>query len=197
MRNIQRRPQSGRNARIAACAALAMTPLVSRPAGAAVTDSGVSGFTIEETVHIAADDGRVYAALIAPAHWWSSAHTFSGNASNLTLDAKAGGCWCETLPDGGSVLHLTVVNVAPGRMLRLRGALGPFQAMAADGALTWTLKPAGDGTDLVMTYAVFGYAKSGFDGISHAADGVLAEQAERLKHYAETGSPEPSKEAKP
>ncbi len=115
----------------------------------AVADVGATGFTVHETVEIAAPPDKVYAALATPAQWWSSTHTFSGSAANLTLDARAGGCWCETLPNGGSVQHLIVVFAAPGKTLRLRGALGPFQGMGVDGALTWSLKPDrhGNGVD--------------------------------------------------
>ena len=72
---------------------------------------------------------------------------FSKSAANLTLDAKAGGCWCETLPDGGSVEHLVVVFADPGKTLVMRGALGPLQGLGVEGALSIVLKPAGDGTD--------------------------------------------------
>jgi uncharacterized protein YndB with AHSA1/START domain len=166
-------------------------------APAEVADSAANGFTLVETAHVAGAPDKVYAALIAPARWWSADHTYSGDAANLTLDARAGGCWCETLPDGGSVLHMTVVYAAPGKALRLRGALGPFQAMAADGAMTWSLKPGANGTDVTLTYALVGYAIDGFDRIADAADGVLNEQVTRLKLYVETGSPDKSKEDKP
>jgi uncharacterized protein YndB with AHSA1/START domain len=150
------------------------------PAAAAVDGAGDSGFSVTETAHIAASPDQVYATLIVPSKWWNSAHTFSQDAANLTLDAKAGGCWCETLPNGGSVMHMTVVYVAPGKALRLRGALGPFQGMGVDGAMTVTLKPAGDGTDVTMTYAMGGYAKGGFADLAKAADAVLGEQLGRL-----------------
>jgi hypothetical protein len=45
-------------------------------ANAAVVDSTPTGFQIEQTVHIAAPPDVVYAALIVPAKWWSSNHTF-------------------------------------------------------------------------------------------------------------------------
>ena len=99
--------------------------------------------------------------------------------------ARAGGCWCESLPDGGSVEHLRVVYVAPGKALRLRGALGPFQGLGVEGALSWTLKTTGSGTDISVSYAVGGYAKDGFDGASKAADHVLGEQIERLRKLIE------------
>jgi uncharacterized protein YndB with AHSA1/START domain len=168
---------------------LAFSALLMPAAEAAVTDSAPGGFALTETVHIAAPRDKVYAALIQPSQWWSASHSFSGNASNFTLDARAGGCWCETLPNGGSAEHLNVVYVAPGEMLRLKGALGPFQSFAVDGVMTWTLKDSGQSTDLTVTYLLGGYMKGGFDGISKAADGVLAEQVNRLQNFIETGSP--------
>ena len=116
-------------------------------AHAAVVESTAAGFAIQQTVHITAPADRVYAALITPAKWWNSEHTFSGSAANLSLDARAGGCFCETW-NGGSVQHLTVVDAQPGRILRLRGALGPFQGQGADGSLTFTLKVNAGGTDV-------------------------------------------------
>jgi uncharacterized protein YndB with AHSA1/START domain len=182
---------------LAAGAALALALILCDRASADVTDVAPGKFTIVETVHIAAAGDRVYAALIAPQRWWSSEHTFSGSAANMSLDARAGGCWCETLPGGGSVLHMTVVYAVPGKGLHLRGSLGPFQTMAAEGAMVWSLAPKNDGTDVTMTYAVAGYLKDGFGNISHGADGVLAEQLARLKHTVETGSPESPKENTP
>lgn len=159
----------------------------------AVADVGATGFTVHETVEIAAPPDKVYAALATPAQWWSSTHTFSGSAANLTLDARAGGCWCETLPNGGSVQHLIVVFAAPGKTLRLRGALGPFQGMGVDGALTWSLKPDATGTALTLDYALGGYSKAGFADFAKAVDGVLGEQTTRLKAFIETGSPDAAK----
>jgi uncharacterized protein YndB with AHSA1/START domain len=162
-------------------------------AAAEVVAVGPSGFSISETAHIAAPPDKVYGAIVTPSNWWSSQHSFSGNAANFTLDAKEGGCWCETLPNGGFVEHLRVVYAAPGKVLRLRGALGPFQGWGADGALTYTLKGDDKATDLTITYNLGGFAKDGFDASSKAADGVLAEAALRLRSFVETGSPEPAK----
>ena len=169
---------------------LAISALLATTVQAAVTDSAPEGFALTETAHIAAPRDKVYAALIEPSHWWSSAHSFSGNAANLTFDARAGGCWCETLPGGGSAEHLIAVYVVPGKTLRLKGALGPFQSFAVDGVMTWTLKDSGQGTDLTLTYLIGGYMKGGFENISKAADGVLAEQVSRLQNFVETGSPD-------
>jgi uncharacterized protein YndB with AHSA1/START domain len=145
---------------------------------------------VQIDTHIAASPDKVYAALIEPARWWSSDHTFSGDAKHLHLEARAGGCWCETLPNGGSVAHLMVVYIDPGKALRLRGALGPFQGLGVSGALTWKLKPAADGTDLSVTYALGGYNKDGFAELSRAGDGVLTAQVGRLKKLLESRSPD-------
>ena len=161
-----------------------------RPAAAAVVDAASDGFTVQVTAHISAPPDKVYAALITPARWWSSDHTFSRNAANLSLDAKAGGCWCEKLPDGGSAMHLTVVYAAPGKMLRLRGALGPFQIYAVEGAMVWALKSVDGATDLSLTYALGGYHKDGFGEWSKGVDDVLTDQVARLKRFIETGSPD-------
>ena len=162
-------------------------------AAAEVVDSGPGGFTVRTTVHVAAPADKVYAALVQPARWWTSEHTFSGDARNLSLDAQPGGCFCETLKNGGGVRHQTVVYVDPGRVLRLRGPLGPLQGLAVDGALTFALKPAGDGVDLQETYAVAGYAKDGLAAWPAPVDGVLAEQLGRLKRLVETGRPDEAK----
>jgi uncharacterized protein YndB with AHSA1/START domain len=177
--------------------ALAFALIVSDRACAEVTDSAPNGFGLRETVHIAATNDKVYAALITPQRWWSSDHTFSHNAANLSLDTRAGGCWCEALPDGGSVEHMIVVFAAPGKLLRLRGALGPFQAMAVDSVLTWTLAPTKDGTDVTLVSTTGGYTPGGLEAISKVADRVLGEQLARLKAFIETGSPEMSQERKP
>jgi len=172
---------------VCAAAAAVLTTL-GTTADAAVTESTPTGFQIEQTVHIAAPPDAVYAALIVPAKWWNSDHTFSGSAANLRLEARGGGCFCESWPDG-SVQHATVVDAEPGKTLRLRGPLGPFQGHGVDSALTFTLKAAGNGTDLMLDNSVGGYMKGGFGKWPGLADMMLAEQMFRLKQFIETGSP--------
>jgi uncharacterized protein YndB with AHSA1/START domain len=194
MQKLRREPEMTLQLRpIIAGAALAAVLLLVQALAtrAEVVESSANGFALQRIVHIAATPERVYAALIQPAKWWNSEHTFSGSAANLTLDARAGGCFCESW-NGGSVQHLVVVYAVAGKTLRLRGALGPFQGQGADGALTFTLKPSGDGTDLTMENIVGGYMKGGFTKWPPLADSMLAEQMVRLKRYTETGSPEPA-----
>jgi Polyketide cyclase / dehydrase and lipid transport len=150
-------------------------------AHAEVVTVSAAGLEVREVIHVAASADKAYAVLITPAKWWSSEHTFSHDAANLTLDAHAGGCWCERLPGGGSVEHLHVLYVAPGKVLRLRGALGPFQAYALDGVMTVTVKPTDGGADLEMSYSLGGFAKDGFEMSAKVVDMVLTEQVQRLK----------------
>ena len=178
-------PVLARVKRAGALLGLLLVVVLAGPARATVDGASESGFQVTETVHVTATPAAVYALLIVPSRWWDPVHTYSQNASNLSLDARAGGCWCESLPDGGSVLHMTVVNVRPDHLLRLRGALGPLQGMAVEGAMTFVLMPASGGTDVVLTYTVGGYAKDGFVTLADAVDKVLAEQISRLKQSVE------------
>lgn len=72
----------------------------------------------------------------------------------------------------------------------MRGALGPLQGLGVEGAMTLSLAPAGNGTDLSLIYNVGGYLKDGFTSWAAPVDGVLHEQMARLKAFVETGSPE-------
>jgi hypothetical protein len=173
------------NERVMGTTLLVLASIVGARADAEVVSVAGNGFEIRETVHTAASSDKVYAALLLPARWWDSDHTFSGSAANLVLDARAGGCWCETLPGGGSVEHLRVVYVSPGKTLRLRGALGPFQGLAVDGVMTWSVKSGADGTDVSFTYSIGGYSKDGFDELSKMTDHVLGEQLQRFKKLAD------------
>jgi hypothetical protein len=155
------------------------------PVQADVLNVAPSGFQVHEAVHVKVSPEQAYDLLVRPSRWWSSEHTFSRDAGNLTLDAHAGGCWCETLPDGGSVEHMRVLWAAPGKALRLRGALGPFQAMAVDGVLSFAIKPNADGSEVTLDYSLGGYSKDGFDVLARITDKVMNEQLERFKKALE------------
>ncbi len=171
-------------------AVIAVLATLGCAANAAVVDTAESGFDIQQTVHIAASPAKVYAALIVPAKWWNSEHTFSQSAANLSLSAKAGGCFCEKWAQG-SVQHAVVVDAEPGKVLRLHGALGPFQGSGVASALTFIAESRrGGGTDVMLDNSIGGYMKGGFGNWPTLADVMLAEQMARLKKFIETGSPE-------
>lgn len=148
-----------------------------------------NGFTVTSTLTLSVPPARAYAAMTEVAKWWESAHTWSGDARNLSIDAKPQGCWCEKLPGGGGVRHMTVVFASPGKLLRLEGGLGPLQAMAVSGVMTWKFDPAEKGTAVQISYVVGGYNPGGFKDLAPGVDGVLKQQIDRYKKYAETGKP--------
>jgi hypothetical protein len=154
-----------------------------------VLDSAANGFTVKISVNIHAAPADVFARILKIRDWWDPAHTYSGDARNLSIEERPGGCFCETLPGDGSVRHMEVIFVAPGKTLRLTGGLGPLQQLAATGTMTFSLAPAGDGTKLDVTYAVGGYFAEGMNTLAAPVNDVLSDQVNRLKSVIENGSP--------
>jgi hypothetical protein len=165
--------------------------LSASPAGwAEVTATGPSGFSLKIETTVAGAPTDAFNHFIQIGRWWNAAHTYSGDAANLALSAKPGGCFCETLPGGGFVKHMDVVYAAPGKTLRLFGGLGPLQGMGAAGALTFDFKAEGANTRVTVTYVVSGFAPGpGLAPLATPVDGVLMGQLARFKHFAETGKP--------
>jgi Polyketide cyclase / dehydrase and lipid transport len=159
--------------------------LLSAPAAAEVKSVADSGFAISNRVTVKATPAQAYAALAKPGFWWDSAHTYSGDAKNLTMVIKPGGCFCEGVPADGSLIeHGRVVYAQPGKILRIHGALGPLQQEGVTGPLTWELKPSAEGgTEIINTYVVGGYIRGGTTTAAPLVDMVLGEQLARLKAY--------------
>ena len=166
-------------------AAAVLALAAAEAAHAEVADVQPSGFEIRHEVVVAAPARVVWATLVQPSKWWSSDHTWSGSAANLSLGAASGGCFCEKLPNGGSVLHMSTVYAAPGQKLVLSGALGPMQSSGATGALTFVLAEKDGQTTVTVTYDVGGYFRGGLDKIAGGVDMVLGQQVVGLKAAAE------------
>jgi hypothetical protein len=85
-------------------------------------------------------------ALLDWGGWWPAAHSYSGSAANLEINAQPAGRLEETWT-GGSVLHGTVVAGDNGPAAALNAAaLGPLQAMPVNAILDIALAPSPAGT---------------------------------------------------
>lgn len=166
--------------------------LVAPGASAEVQTAASDGFVIAYSARIGTPPAKIYAALPAIDRWWSSAHTWSGDAANLSLRAEPGSCFCERWKDGG-VEHGRVIMVIRDQMLRIQTALGPLQGRAVTGVLTFQVKGDDDrgkgekSTSLMLTYVVNGSSASALDKSAPAVNEVLGEQFGRLVRFIETG----------
>jgi len=162
-------------------------------AGAARAEtSGVSGsgFTVTYAMVVDSEPGRVWQAFTQLPSWWNGAHSWSGQAANMSLDAQAGGCWCERWGNGNSVMHGRVLMAQPGSVLRMHAWLGPLQELPVSAVLTFATAKRDGATRLRVTYRVAGAADAGLDKLAEAVDGVIGEQVRRLKAFIETGKAE-------
>jgi hypothetical protein len=168
---------------------LVLAVLVPGVAAGKVQDAAAGGFTIRQTYNVAVTPEDAYRRFFRIGEWWNSQHTYSGDAHNLSIEEKPMGCFCEKLPGGGAVRHLELVYLAPGKLLRFTGGLGPLGTLATAGTLTVQFAAAEGGTRMDVTYAVAGYSPTGLDALAPPVDGVLAEQLTRFKNYVEHGNP--------
>ena len=192
--------------------ATAAAALGAAPLAAEVTEEKPSGFVARHEVIVTANPKEVWLALISPAGWWRSDHTWSGSAKNLTLTPQAGGCFCETIPEvdtpekftlQGSVEHMRVIQAYPEKALRMQGALGPLQSEPVIGILTIAISEAKGGTRIVWEYNVGGSMRYEVPVIAKAVDGVMGLQVAALAKLlgpvavAEPAAPPAAAEAAP
>lgn len=156
------------------------------PASAEVMNSSTTGFTTSDKLTTPASPQEVWTALVRPQDWWNPEHSWSGDAGNLHLEPRAGGCFCEALPGGGSVQHMAVMQAAPAALLRMSGALGPLQSEALIGTLSIALTETEGGTTIEWIYVVGGHARFPLEQVAPAVDAVMTEQLHRLgEHLAD------------
>ncbi|MDC8754714.1 SRPBCC family protein [Erythrobacter sp. sf7] len=191
-----------------ASALAALSLLSAVPAMAEVTSIGPNSFVSRHTAVVEASPKEVWLALISPAEWWTSEHTWSGDAANLTLTPQAGGCFCEKIPEvdepgrftlEGSVEHMRVIQAYPEVALRMQGALGPLQSEPVIGILTIAISQTEQGTRIVWDYNVGGTMRYDVPVIARAVDGVMGAQLAALtgKLGIVEGVPEPEPEPEP
>jgi len=149
--------------------------LLPQLAHAEVKLAAPGALVIEHRFVIGAPPDVAWGVLIHPERYWPKDHTWSGDASHLSLVAEAGGCYCERWP-GGSAEHARVTMAIPGKRLRLRGSLGPFQELAVTGVLTVNLLPHDTGTEAVVTYRLGGDGSAKLGDMAAVVDPVVRQQ---------------------
>lgn len=167
-------------------AAIAAVAAIVGSAGAEVVSAAPAAFVLRGEADVAAPPERAWRALTRVQDWWNPEHTYSGDARRLSLDLRAGGCWCERWGRGQSVEHMRVLLVMERegvRTLRLAGGLGPLQEMGVSGIMTFTVAPNAQGAKISWTYRVAGEPGLNLDQIAPVVDMVLMEQVERLRRY--------------
>ena len=157
--------------------AVAASMLLPLTAAAEVKQASPDGFVLEHRFAITASPTVAWDVLVHPERYWPDDHTWSGRATNLSLAPEAGGCFCERWAQG-SAEHGRVIMAMPGKLLRFRGALGPFQDMAVTGVMTVALTPSESGTEAVVTYRVNGTATQRLGDMAAVVDSVVRQQFE-------------------
>jgi len=171
--------------------AFACVLLVASPAAAEVVSAGANGFEVRHSVNLVIPQQKAFSAFSEVQNWWSKDHTYSGNAANLSLQLRPGGCFCERLDNGGGIEHLRVTYVQPGERIVLSGSLGPLLYEATSGVMDVKVERIAGGSRITMDYKAAGFAKGGAAELAPIVDKVLGEQMKRLRVYAAGGAPKP------
>lgn len=154
------------------------------PGRAEVVDSSPSGFTIQNEARVPVDTEATWKALVEDVdRWWPRDHTWWGSEGALSIEPRAGGCFCERHADK-QALHMLVTFVDPGKLLRLSGGLGPLQGMGLHGVLEFRLAEAeGGGTTITLFHRAGGYAPDDLGAFAAVVDRVQAQQLGGLAAY--------------
>lgn len=169
---------------IAACTALLLGVTGSGACSAEVVSQSAGEFSIKLEQELTQDSATIYRGLASLPAWWNPAHSYSGSAKNLSMELRAGGCFCERW-EQASVEHLRVIYALPDREVRLSGGLGPLQSMPVNGLMQWRIVPLGDTSLLTWEYRVWGSEANNLDKIAEPVDTVLKEQFESLREFLE------------
>ena len=157
---------------------------IATPASASVVGSGEHGFEIQNSVNLVIPHQQAFAAFGQVGQWWNKDHTYSGDAKRMSLQMRAGGCFCEPLDDGGGIEHMRVTFIQPGERIVLTGSLGPLLYEATSGVMDVKFERIAGGSRVTMNYRAAGFAKGGAAAMAPLVDQVLAEQMKRFRVYA-------------
>ncbi len=155
--------------------------LVSAQAHGEVVYATAGGFSLEVSRDVSVEPGDAYARFLRVGEWWNGAHTWFGDARNMSIDPQAGGCFCEREGDK-SAFHMLVTYVDPGKAMHMVGGLGPLQGLGLHGAMQWQFE-ANDagGTTIIHRYRVTGYYPDGLEALATVVDQVQTDQVNRLQ----------------
>jgi hypothetical protein len=156
-------------------------PSMIATAKADVIKSTDDGFILQHSVSVGHDKARVFKTMTSNVgQWWSSGHSFSGDAGNMLIDAE---CFCERWGDN-LVRHLTTTIWMENSKVVMEGGLGPLKELGLSGTMVWSLASNDDaGTTITWKYHVYGFSETGLSELATAVDGVLKEQIDRLVNY--------------
>ncbi|MEO1552956.1 MAG: SRPBCC domain-containing protein [Pseudomonadota bacterium] len=158
--------------------ALSFMPILlglSFTAQAEVVTASSDHFTLKLEAETDLTPEETWARLIVPANWWQGEHSYSGDATNLSLDPVAGGLWREDWDDG-SVWHGTVLQAQPNKVLSLSAPFGPLQGLAVQSVWTITLTPNESGGTLIrFDHVTNGNTASNLHELAPAVDFVKSE----------------------
>ncbi|NJC40662.1 hypothetical protein GGQ87_000920 [Brevundimonas alba] len=169
--------------------AAAVLALSAAPAGAEVVSRTTDSFTLRYAVAVEIAPDDIAPALAALPQWWDPAHTYSGSASNLSLDLTPGGCWCEKLPDGTAFDHGRTVSVGPDSFV-FSAPFGPMRGKTTKAELTVTWPAANRGWTPTWMMVVEG---PGIGAMADGVDAVMGAGYQRWLYYLEYGeAPAPS-----
>ncbi len=157
-------------------------------AQAEVVHADPHGFEVRQQVQLVVPANEAMAAFAKVPGWWSKDHTYSGDAANLSLDTRPGGCFCERFPKtGGGIEHLRVTYVKPGEEIVMSGALGPLLGEAVTGVMWVSVERIAGGSQLTLDYRAAGFANGGGDKFARLVDAMLADQMARFRTFAAAG----------
>lgn len=177
--------------------AATLIAVAATPAAAQVVERSADHFVLRYEIDLESPPEDMWASLQDIGQWWDGAHTYSGDATNLSLSLEPGGCFCETLPDGSTFEHGRVVEADPETGVLLDAPLGPLKGKTtmARWSVGWTGSPDVRGWRLVITYVVRG---EGVGAWADGVDSVMRGQYGRFTHFLHYGeTPEPETPASP
>lgn len=169
---------------------LIVLSVMTAPAGAAVVGAGEHGFEVQHSVNLVVPQAEAFVAFGQVGKWWSNEHSYSGDAKRMSLQMRAGGCFCEPLEGGGGIEHLRVTFIQPGERVVLTGSLGPLLYEATSGVMDVKVERIAGGSRVTMNYRAAGFAKGGAAAMAPLVDQVLGEQMKRFRVFA-AAAPKP------